>query len=143
MTSLDAMAGHALFLSEQLLRQGVRTSFPLLEDGSKVRGQSERKEDIAMMLGTMMGDSPERIGADLIEAVQKVDSGTTFYVMVSIDDGSLLTALEKVRGRCPVVVLTYDATAYDSRRVTESASLMNESYRQAGALVLQMPEVHQ
>ena len=95
------------------------------------------------MLGTMMGDSPERIGADLIEAVQKVDSGTTFYVMVSIDDGSLLTALEKVRGRCPVVVLTYDATAYDSRRVSESASLMNESYRQAGAMVMQMPEVYQ
>jgi hypothetical protein len=135
------MAGHALYLSEQLIRQGVRISFPLLEDGTMVRGESERKEDIALMLGTMMGDSPIKIGADLLEAVQQVDTGTTFYVMVSIDDGSLVNALEKVRGRYPVVVLTYDATAYDQRRVSESASLMNESYRQAGALVLQMPEV--
>ena len=140
-TSLDAMAGHALYLSEQLIRQGVRISFPLLEQGTKVRGESERKEDIALMLGTMMGDSPDKIGSDLLEAVQQVDAGTTLYVMVSIDDGSLLTALEKVRGRYPVVILTYDATAFDKRRLTDSAALMNESYRQAGALVLQMPEV--
>ena len=142
-TSMDAMAGHALYLTEQLIRQGVRISFPLLEEGTKVRGESERKEDIALMLGTMMSDSPVKIGADILEAVQQVDAGTTFYVMVAIDDGSLLTALEKVRGRFPIVILTYDATAYDSRRVSESASLMNESYRQAGALVLQMPEVYE
>jgi uncharacterized protein (DUF58 family) len=141
MTSLDAIAGHALYLSELLLRQGVRISFPLLEGDSKVRGESERKEDIALMLGTMMGDSPTKIGADLLEAVQQVDAGTTFYVMVAIDDGSLLTALERVRGRYPIVVLTYDATAFDKARVYDSASMMNESYRQAGALVLQMPEV--
>ena len=143
LTSLDAMAGHALYLSEQLIRQGVRIGFPLLEGESKVRGESERKEDIALLLGTMMGDSSEKIGADILEAVQQVDSGTTFYVMVSIDDGSLLTALEKVRGRYPVVVLTYDATAFDKHRITESAALMNDSYRQAGAMVIQMPEVYE
>ena len=143
LTSLDAMAGHALYLSEQLIRQGVRIGFPLLEGESKVRGESERKEDIALMLGTMMGDSSEKIGADLLEAVQQVDSGTTFYVMVSIDDGSLITALEKVRGRYPIVVLTYDATAFDKHRISESASLMNDSYRQAGAMVIQMPEVYE
>lgn len=140
-SSLDAMAGHALYLAEQLIRQGVKINFPLLEQGNKVRGESERKEDIAMMLGTMMGDSPDKIGADLLEAVHQVDAGTTFYVMVAIDDGSLLTALEKVRGRHPIVVLTYDATAFDKKRVYDSAAMMNESYRQAGALVLQMPEV--
>jgi hypothetical protein len=128
-------------LSEQLIRQGVRISFPLLEEGTKVRGESERKEDIALMLGTMMADRLEKIGTDLLEAVQQVDSGTTFYVMVSVDDGSLLQALEQVRGRFPVVVLTYDSTAFDKRRVYDNASVMNESYRQAGALVLQMPEV--
>ena len=143
LTSLDAMAGHALYLSEQLIRQGVRIGFPLLEGESKVRGESERKEDIALLLGTMMGDSSEKIGADILEAVQQVDSGTTFYVMVSIDDGSLLTALDKVRGRYPVVVLTYDATAFDKHRITESAALMNDSYRQAGAMVIQMPEVYE
>lgn len=140
-SSLDAMAGHALYLSEQLIRQGVKISFPLLEEGLKVRGESERKEDIALMLGTMMGDREEKIGEDLLEAVQQVDSGTTFYVMVSIDDGSLLAALERVRGRYPVVVLTYDSSSFDQRRVYDNASIMNESYRQAGALVLQMPEV--
>jgi len=140
-SSLDAMAGHALYLSEQLIRQGVKISFPLLEEGSKIRGESERKEDIALMLGTMMGDREEKIGEDLLEAVQQVDSGTTFYIMVSIDDGSLLAALERVRGRYPIVVLTYDSSSFDQRRVYDNASIMNESYRQAGALVLQMPEV--
>jgi uncharacterized protein (DUF58 family) len=143
LTSLDAMAGHALYLTEQLIRQGVRIGFPLLEGESRIRGESERKEDIALMLGTMMGDSTETIGADLLEAVQHVDSGTTFYLMVSIDDGSLLTALNKVRGRYPIVVLTYDATAFDKHRITESASLMNDIYRQAGAMVIQMPEVYE
>lgn len=141
MTSLDAMAGHALYLSELLIRQGVKISFPLLEQGNKVRGESERKEDIALMLGTMMADNPDTIGSDLIEAVKQVDSGTTFYVMVSIDDGSLLSALDQVRGRFPVVVLTYDAAVFDKKSSVSSASLMNESYRQGGALVLQMPEV--
>ncbi|MEI8281232.1 MAG: DUF58 domain-containing protein, partial [Armatimonadota bacterium] len=142
MTSLDAMAGHALYLSEQLIRQGVRLSFPLLEEGNKVRGESERKEDIALMLGTMMGDSPDTIGQDLLEAVKQVDSGTTFYVMVSIDDTSLISALDSVRGRHPIVVLTYDAGAYDNRFAAKSASQMNEGYRQAGAMVIQMPEVY-
>ena len=142
-TTLDAMAGHALYLTEQLLRQGVRISFPLLEEGTKVRGESERKEDIALMLGTLMGDSPENIGADLLEAVKQVDSGTTFYVMVAVEDGSLLSALSSVRGRFPVVVLTYDAGSYDPRRAENSASQMNEAYRQAGAMVVQMPEVYQ
>ena len=141
MTSLDAMAGHALYLSELLIRQGVKISFPLLEQGNKVRGESERKEDIALMLGTMMADNPDTIGSDLIEAVKQVDSGTTFYVMVSIDDGSLLSALDQVRGKFPVVVLTYDAAVFDKKSSVSSASLMNESYRQGGALVLQMPEV--
>jgi uncharacterized protein (DUF58 family) len=142
MTSLDAMAGHALYLSEQLIRQGVRISFPLLEEGNKVRGESERKEDIALMLGTMMGDSPDTIGQDLLEAVKQVDSGTTFYVMVAVEYGSLLSALDSVRGRHPIVVLTYDAGAYDKRFAANSASQMNEGYRQAGALVIQMPEVY-
>ena len=141
MTSLDAMAGHALYLSELLLRQGVRISFPLLEGDSKVRGESERKEDIALMLGTMMGDSLTKIGDDLVEASKQVDSGTTFYVMVSIDDSSLLRALDAIRGKHPVVVLTYDATSFDGGRAYDNAASMNESYRQAGAMVLQMPEV--
>ena len=142
-TTLDAMAGHALYLSEQLLRQGVRISFPLLEEGTKVRGESERKEDIALMLGTMMSDNPETIGADLLEAIKLVDAGTTFYVMVSVEDGSLLDTLNSVRGRYPVVVLTYDAGAYDKRRANDSATQMNEAYRQAGGMVVQMPEVYE
>ena len=142
-TSLDAMAGHALYLSGQLLRQGVRVNFPLFEERSLVRGEAERREDIALMLGTMMSDSSETIGADLLKATEEVESGTTFYIMTSIDDGSLLSALDRVRGRFPVVVLTYDSTAFNSKSALDSASLMNESYRQRGALVLQMPEVMQ
>ncbi len=142
-TSLDAMAGHALYLSEQLLRQGVRINFPQLEEETSIRGEAERREDIALLLGTVMADSTNSIGADILEVVERVDSGTTLYVMASIDDGSLLSALDRVRGKYPVVVLTYDATAYDPKKVSESASLMNESYRQRGAMVLQMPEVMQ
>lgn len=142
-TSFDAMAGHALYLTEQLLRQGVKISFPQFEEKSSVRGEAERREDIALALGTAMADEIDTIGGDLLDATAQVDAGTTFYVMAAIDDGSLLTALDRVRGRYPVVVLTYDATAFDPKRVSESASLMNESYRQRGALVLQMPEVGQ
>lgn len=142
-TSLDAMAGHALYLSEQLIRQGVRITFPLLEQESKIRGEAERKEDIALMLGTLMADSPDKIGEDLLNSIEKVDAGTTFYIMAGVEDGSLSRAISQVRGRHPVVVLTYDCTAYDVKRVGDSASMMNESYRQAGAMVIQMPEVMQ
>lgn len=142
-TSLDAMAGHALYLTEQLLRQGVRISFPQLEEETSIRGEAERREDVALLLGTVMADSTNSIGAEILEVTERLDSGTTLYVMAAIDDGSLLSALDRVRGKYPVVVLTYDATAYDPQKVSESASLMNESYRQRGAMVLQMPEVMQ
>lgn len=140
-TSLDAAAGHTLFLTELLIRQGVLVSFPQFESSKQVKQEADRRDEVAMMLGTLMADSDKRIGAELIEAAATAPTGTLFYVLVSVDDGSLLTALNKLKGRNPVVVMTYDAGAYDEKRLADSAALMSEGYRQAGAMVVAMPEV--
>lgn len=140
-SSLDAAAGHTLFLTELLIRQGVHVSFPQFDASRQKKQEADRRDEIAMTLGTLMADSDRRIGRELLEAAATAPTGTLFYVLVSVDDGSLLTALTKLRGRNPVVVMTYDAGAYDEKRLADSAALMSEAYRQAGAMVIAMPEV--
>ncbi|MEI7576576.1 MAG: DUF58 domain-containing protein [Armatimonadota bacterium] len=140
-STLDAISGHALFIAEQMLRQGVSVSFPLMEAERGMKGEAERKEEIALLLGTLMADSPATLGADLLEAASLLETGATLYVFVSVDDGSLVSALQRLRGRASVVVLVYDAAAYDPKRLSDSAALFSEAYRQAGAHVVSMPEV--
>ncbi len=140
-STLDAICGHSLFIAEQMLRQGVSVTFPLLEEERGKKGEAERKEEIALLLGTLIADSPATLGADLLEAASLLESGATLYVFTSVDDGSLVSALQRLRGRVSVVVLVYEAAAYDPKRLADSAALFSEAYRQAGAHVVLMPEV--
>jgi uncharacterized protein (DUF58 family) len=140
-STLDAICGHSLYIAEQMLRQGVSVTFPLMEDERGTKGEAERKEEIALLLGTLIADSPSTLGADLLEATSLLESGATLYVFASVDDGSLVSALQRLRGRVSVVVLVYDAAAYDPKRLSYSATLFSEAYRQAGAHVVLMPEV--
>ena len=140
-STLDAICGHSLFIAEQMLRQGVSVTFPLMEEERGKKGEAERKEEIALLLGTLIADSPATLGADLLEAASLLESGATLYVFTSVDDGSLVSALQRLRGRVSVVVLVYEAAAYDPKRLADSAALFSEAYRQAGAHVVLMPEV--
>ena len=140
-STLDAICGHSLYIAEQMLRQGVSVTFPLMEEERGTKGEAERKEEIALLLGTLVADSPSTLGADLLEATSLLESGATLYVFASVDDGSLVSALQRLRGRVSVVVLVYDAAAYDPKRLSDSATLFSEAYRQAGAHVVLMPEV--
>lgn len=140
-STLDAMCGHALFIAEQMLRQGVSVSFPLQEEERGRKGEAERKEEIALLLGTLNADSPTTLGADVLEAAALLETGSTLYVFAAVDDGSLISALQRLRGRAGVVVLVYDAAAYEQKRLADSAALFSEAYRQAGAHVVLMPEV--
>ncbi|MDH4388233.1 MAG: DUF58 domain-containing protein [Fimbriimonas sp.] len=140
-STLDAICGHSLFIAEQMLRQGVSVTFPLMEEERGKKGEAERKEEVALLLGTLIADSPATLGADLLEAASLLESGATLYVFTSVDDGSLVSALQRLRGRVSVVVLVYEAAAYDPKRLADSAALFSEAYRQAGAHVVLMPEV--
>ncbi|HLO99980.1 MAG TPA: DUF58 domain-containing protein, partial [Fimbriimonas sp.] len=82
-TSLDAAAGHALFLTELLIRQGVHVSFPQFDASKQNKQEADRRDEIAMMLGTLMADSDRRIGRELIEAAGTAPTGTLFYVLLS------------------------------------------------------------
>jgi uncharacterized protein (DUF58 family) len=140
-TSLDAMCGHALFLAEQLLRQGIDVQFPAMEDETGRRSEGERKEEIALTLGLIMADEPGSLGAELTKVLEGLGTGATVYVFVSIHDDTLTQAIQSARGNAQIVVLTYDAEQYDPVAGSVSAVRSNEIYRQAGAVVVTMPEV--
>jgi uncharacterized protein (DUF58 family) len=141
MSSLDAMCGHALFLSEQLLRQGIDVTFPFMEADNVKRGESERKEEIALALGLVMADREETVGSDLSRVLETTGNGATVYVLMSTDDASLPAVIQQSRGNAQIVILTYDAAVFDDRMRSKSAVLSEDVYRQSGAIVITMPEV--
>lgn len=140
-SSLDAICGHVLYLAEIMLRQGINVTFPLMSDSKARKGETELKEEIALMLGTLMADSERTLGEDLVEAANKLGTGATLYVAASMHDDSVLGALQQLRGKAHVVMLIYDAAIFDAKHLLNSASKHADSYRQAGAYVIHMPEV--
>lgn len=134
LSSLDLMCGHALYLSEQLLRQGIQISFPLLENAQRTRGEAERKQEIELMLGKLMPDGEDSLGADLTRACQGLGSGSTVYVFVAKHDESLFSALEALKGTYTVVVLAYRLVPKTSLRANwVSAHQFVDAYRSSAA----------
>jgi uncharacterized protein (DUF58 family) len=125
--SVDLMCGHSLFLCEQLLRQGVAVTFPLIEEEHRSRGESERIEEIALMLGLLMPESDKMISEDLFSASMMVDNGATIYLLVGQDDGNLANTIEQLRAQVGIIVLAYG-----------SAISHIETYRRAGATIAAM-----
>jgi uncharacterized protein (DUF58 family) len=134
LSSLDLMCGHALYLSEQLLRQGVQVSFPLLENDQRTRGEAERKEEIEIMLGRLMSDSKESLGEQLIRACGELQNGSTIYIFAAKHDESLFAAMKTLKSNFNLVVLAYRlVTKTPSKLRWDSAHEYVDAYRQLGS----------
>ena len=135
MSSLDLMCGHALYMDEQMLRQGIQVTFPLLEPEHQVRGEAERREEIELMLGQLMAEGVDSLGSDLVSAATELGTGSSIYVLTAVHDEALVGAISQLRSNHHVIVLAYDF-ASTTRRAYVGASTMSEAYRQAGATVV-------
>ena len=135
MSSLDLMCGHALYMAEQMLRQGIQVTFPLLEPEHQVRGEAERREEIELMLGQLMAEGVDSLGSDLVSAATELGTGSSIYVLTAVHDEAVVGAISQLRSNHHVIVLAYDF-ASTTRRAYVGASTMSEAYRQAGATVV-------
>lgn len=109
-TSLDLMCGHAAYLSEMFMRQGIRVEFPGLEDGRTTGSHRERMSEIDELLASVEGDSPDSLGIHALRAKLDVPPGSTIFVMVAVADDTLVEAVgDLAQSGIQVVAMLYDA----------------------------------
>ena len=110
-TSLELMIGHAAFLVETFLRQGVRILLPQVDDNPNHLDVQERSAQALRALATLDSDRAAGLGEELADLV--LPGGSVVYAFHAVADpevqrsGSALVA----RG-VRVVPLVYDAQAF-------------------------------
>lgn len=151
-TTLEAMCGHATYLSELILRQGGVALFPVQEQAADIaQHQTIRKAQIAEILATVQADQNSTISGELESVQEALPAGAAVYVMISVQDPSLPATLAAIPGLARYV-LAYDADEYRqaSRGTRPSGSKISQSaaegayvarLRDAGAQVVLMPKV--
>jgi len=141
-TSLEKMCGHAVFLTEQFLRQGANVIFPSLEDPKRSMNSPERLPEIYHLLAGVQADEAVSAGAETLRAMEALPQGSSIFVMVCVQDESLISACSIAAGKGYVCVpLLYDATVF--KQNTKVKNVVNSDYmdrlRVAGGLPVVMP----
>ena len=142
--SLDLMCGHAVFLAENFLRQGMQVTFPALErDPSSGMGQ-ERISEIYDLLAAIQADQSSEVGEELISLSLDLAPGSVVFVMIGTEDSSLLTAVSALLKKgTRLVPLVYDAFAMAKKPPTKGRSATTPSFMEAlqslGAVPVVMP----
>jgi uncharacterized protein (DUF58 family) len=158
MTSLDVMCGHALFITDAMLRQGAQVSFLGIDEGTGYASHHERLAEVALSLAGVMADSSETLAEQVGKASQELSPGSILFLMQAVVDENLPDAVKQLAARgIQTVALLYDpfalAAEHDHRapanrtRVREArraefaaANLLNvERLRAAGAVPIIMP----
>ena len=121
-SSLDVICGHTLFLAEELLRKGVTISFPNLTSTITEVFDADRIEGIAVLLGALQADSERTVGEDLETALTGLRMGSTVFICVTVNDGSLDPVLAKFRQTHTLIPLIYDPKTYDPSFKGKSAA---------------------
>lgn len=144
-TTLEAMCGHAKYLSQQFMRQGASVHFPSLEPAHRAHTHYElRRQEIDEVLADVWADEHASLGDEILEAAQSMPLGGTIYVMVAVADPDLPGVLARLAGY-PKVCLVYDPADYPTKKPANVVSAASSSYlhelREAGARVMVMPKV--
>lgn len=144
MTTFDAMCGHALGLAIRLMRQGVAVTFPDFEGSERTsRAESEREEDLALLLGGASAAGAMTLAESAARAATSAPPGAGVVFLVGIDDGTIDEAVRLVGDRGAPTILMYEPRDYDAgfsgEAMTGSAGL--ENLRRAGAMLVTMPRV--
>ena len=115
-TTLELMKSHAVFLAENLLRQGARIELPGLDQNASHGSQHERLNEIYEALAGVHASSETEVGARLLGLAGVFPPGSILFVLLSVADDSLPGAIAALSGRGTMVSpLLYDAKRFDPR----------------------------
>ena len=110
-TSLELMVGHAAFLIETLLRQGVRVLLPQVDDNPNHLDVQERAAQALRALATFDSDRSAGLGEELADVV--LPGGSVVYALHAVADPEVQRAGATLVARgVRVVPLVYDAGAF-------------------------------
>lgn len=141
-SSLETMKGHAVFLAENLLRQGARIELPGLDQDPAHGSQHERIAEIFESLAGVVPTGQESVGKQVRGLARTMPAGSIVFVLVVVADDSLPDAIrEMCAGGSSVVPMLYDAAAFSAK--SKSMSATDPDYvrelRAAGASPVIMP----
>jgi uncharacterized protein (DUF58 family) len=143
-TTLEAMCGHAMYLAEQFLRQGVAVAFPSIEPIPDTRqAAAVRRREIAELLAHIRADQQVSVAAELEAIGEMLPEGAALYLMLSVAEPDLPPALRALKG-LQRYCLVYDPKEYPARgRPAPSAAAPEfvAQLRAAGCEVILMPRV--
>lgn len=151
-SSLDLMVGHALHVSENLLRQGAKVTLPQFED-PRAQTSIDRRAELAVILADVQADSRMTLGEEIIKEAESLRRGSLLMAFLVKPDETLLTAISHLRTKeIQLVALLYDAQMFTdakdkrkpfARSSVDSASDPSfvEAIRAAGAYPILMPSL--
>ncbi|RYG70132.1 DUF58 domain-containing protein, partial [bacterium] len=144
LTAFDAMCGHALGVASRLMRQGVSVTFPDFETIDRpTRAESEREEELALMLGAASAASGTTLADSVRAAAANAPAGAGIVLLVGIDDGTVEEAVAAISDRGEPTLLLYDPRDYDGTFTGTpiTASGVLDTIRRSGAMLVTMPRV--
>ena len=110
-TSLELMVGHAAYLVETLLRQGVRVLLPQVDDNPNHANAQERAAEAMRALATLDGDRATSLSEELAQVV--LPGGSVVYALQAVaDPGMRNVGAAMVARGMRVVPLVYDVAAF-------------------------------
>jgi uncharacterized protein (DUF58 family) len=111
-TSLEAMVGHAAFLVETLLRQGVRVVLPQIDpDSPNHANVQERTAEAMRSLALLESDRTESLSEELADLA--LPGGSVVYVFHAVADSELPSVGASLVARgMKVVPLVYDCASF-------------------------------
>jgi uncharacterized protein (DUF58 family) len=146
-TSLELMKSHAVFLAENLLRQGARVELPGLDHNASHGSQHERLNEIYEELAGLQADSSLSVGDLAAGLGGKFPPGSIVFVSLVVADDSLISAIGVLASKGTVVApLLYDARGFDPSSRIRSA--IDPAYirelRAAGTspIIMQLEDAH-
>lgn len=140
-TTLEAMVGHAAFLVESLLRQGVRVLLPQVDaEAPNHANVQERTAEAMRALALLEGTSPSTLSEELASIV--LPGGSVVYALHSVADPELPMAGIDMQARgVRVVPLVYDARAFGKTSVRSAVSADYVDSLQAAGMTPQVMTV--
>ncbi|RYG25038.1 DUF58 domain-containing protein, partial [bacterium] len=140
-TSLEAMVGHAAFLVETLLRQGVRVVLPQVDPESPNHANvQERTAEAMRSLALLEADRSETLSQELSEIM--LPGGSVVYVFHAVADPELPSVGTSLIGRgMKVVPLVYDCASFGKNALTSAVEARYVDELQASGLTPQVMTV--
>lgn len=110
-TSLEMMVGHAAFLVETFLRQGVRVVLPQVDDAPNHANVQERAAEAMRALATLESDVATTFAEEMAQV--SLPGGSVVYAFHAVaDPGLRQVGAGMVARGMRVVPLVYDAAAF-------------------------------